>query len=116
MNPSTFLPHWGLAATCLAALPQLASQASDYAKAVLADGPAAYYRLGDSTARGTNHLNSGLTAGVVASQNLGRVHTMPGAIAGDPGRAAFFDFTSRTEIPWNAALNPKNDKPFTLEA
>ncbi|MBM3850348.1 MAG: LamG domain-containing protein [Verrucomicrobia bacterium] len=116
MKPSTFLPHWGLAATCLAALPQLASQASDYAKAVLADGPAAYYRLGDSTARGTNHLNSGLTAGVVASQNLGRVHTMPGAIAGDPGRAAFFDFTSRTEIPWNAALNPKNDKPFTLEA
>ncbi|MFM7554434.1 MAG: hypothetical protein ACKPAH_03905 [Verrucomicrobiota bacterium] len=47
MKPSTFLPHWGLAATCLAALPQLASQASDYAKAVLADGPAAYYRLGE---------------------------------------------------------------------
>ncbi|MCE2827107.1 MAG: LamG domain-containing protein [Verrucomicrobium sp.] len=107
--------RWGIAAACLAALPQLA-QASDYANSVVSAGPAAYYRLGDSTARGTNHLNSGLAAGVVAAQNLGRVHTMPGAIAGDSGRAAFFDFTSRTEIPWNAAVNPKNDKPFTIEA
>ncbi len=112
----TFLRHRvGLTALCLAALPASAI-ASDYSQSVLADGPAAYYRLGDSTVRGTNNLNSGLAAGVVASQNLGRVHTMPGAIAGDSGRAAFFDFTSRTEIPWNAALNPKNDKPFTLEA
>jgi hypothetical protein len=104
-----------VAALGLAALPCMAT-ASDYAKSVLADSPAAFYRLGDSTVRGTNNLNSGLATGVVASQNLGRVHTMPGAIAGDAGRAAFFDFTSRTEIPWNAALNPKNDKPFTLEA
>ena len=112
----TFLRHRvGLTALCLAALPASAI-ASDYSQSVLADGPAAYYRLGDSTVRGTNNLNSGLAAGVVASQNLGRVHTMPGAIAGDSGRAAFFDFTSRTEIPWNAALNPKNDKPFTVEA
>ena len=103
------------AALGLAALPCMAT-ASDYAKSVLADNPAAFYRLGDSTVRGTNNLNSGLATGVVASQNLGRVHTMPGAIAGDAGRAAFFDFTSRTEIPWNAALNPKNDKPFTVEA
>lgn len=111
-TPST---RWAVAAACLGALSPIAT-ASDYSNAVLADGPAAYYRLGDSTARGTNHLNSGLATGVTAQQNLGRVHTMPGAIVGDAGRAAFFDFTSRTEIPWNAALNPKNDKPFTLEA
>lgn len=91
-------PVWGVAAACLMALPA-SVWASDYAKAILADSPAAYYRLGDSTVRGTNNLNSGLATGVVASQNLGRVHTMPGAIAGDAGRAAFFDFTSRTEIP-----------------
>ena len=108
-------PIWGIAAACLAALPSSA-MASDYAKSILADGPAAYYRLGDSTVRGTNHLNSGIATGVTAFQNLGRVHTMPGAILGDSGRAAFFDFTSRTEIPWNAAVNPKNDKPFTIEA
>ena len=70
-------PVWGIAAACLTALPSSA-WASDYAKAILADGPAAYYRLGDSTVRGTNNLNSGLATGVVASQNLGRVHTMPG--------------------------------------
>ena len=85
----TFLRHRvGLTALCLAALPASAI-ASDYSQSVLADGPAAYYRLGDSTVRGTNNLNSGLATGVVASQNLGRVHTMPGAIAGDAGRAAF---------------------------
>jgi len=91
--------------------------ASDYSAAVLADGPAAYYRLGDSTNRVVVNQNSGSlgTAGN-ATQNLGRVHTIPGAIAGDPGRAAFFDFTSRTEIPWNAALNPANTEPFTIEA
>jgi hypothetical protein len=106
---------WSLAAACLATLPPFAS-ASDYARSVITDGPATYHRLGDSPVRGTNNLSSGLAAGVVASQNLGRVHTMPGAIVGDSGRAAFFDFTSRTEIPWKAALNPKNDKPFTVEA
>ena len=63
--------RWSLAAACLAAVPALAS-ASDYAKTVIADGPSAYYRLGDSTARGTNNLNSGLAAGVVASQITNR--------------------------------------------
>jgi len=115
MNNSIRTPRWGFAAACLAALPSLAL-ASDYSQSVLSDGPAAYYRLGDSTVRGTTNYNSGLATGVAAIQNLGRVHTMPGAIVGDTGRAAFFDFTSRTEIPWNAAVNPKNDKPFTIEA
>src|SRR5262245_45684237 len=105
-------------ALALSATPQFLSplQASDYSTAVLADSPAAYYRLGDSTNRTVVNKNSG-SAGAAgdATQNLGRVHTMQGAIVGDPGRAAFFDFTSRTEIPWAAALNPANTQPFTVE-
>lgn len=92
-------------------------RAADYSNEVLADSPAAYYRLGDSNAKGTVNVNSGSAgAAANATQNLGRVHTMPGAIVGDSGRAAFFDFTSRTEIPWNAALNPAANQPFTIEA
>lgn len=106
-------------ALALSATPQFLSPllASDYSTAVLADAPAAYYQLGDSTNRTVVNRNSG-SAGAAgnATQNLGRVHTMQGAIAGDPGRAAFFDFTSRTEIPWSAALNPTNTQPFTIEA
>ena len=91
--------------------------ASDYSTAVLADGPAAYYRLGDETNRVIVNQNSGSIGALGnATQNLGRVHTIPGAITGDPGRAAFFDFTSRTEIPWTAGLNPANTEPFTIEA
>ncbi len=107
-------------AACLLALsaaPQILAQTSDYSTAVLADAPAAYYRLGDSTNRVVVNQNSG-SAGAAgnATQDLGRVHTMAGAIVGDPGRAAFFDFNSRTEIPWAAALNPVNTQPFTVEA
>lgn len=95
----------------------MASSAADYADAVLSDGPAAYYRLNDPATRSITNLNSGsLGAPGNATQDLGRVHTLPGAVVGDPNRAAFFDFTSRTEIPWNAALNPPNNQPFTIEA
>ena len=111
-----------VASACLLALcaaPQfsLSLGAADYPNAVLSDGPAAYFRLGDELVRTTVNVNAGsLGASGNAIQDLGRVHTIPGAIVGDTGRAAFFDFTSRTEIPWNAALNPANDKPFTIEA
>jgi len=44
------------------------------------------------------------------------VHPIPGAIAGDPDRAEFFDFTTRTEVPFNTAFNTPNTQPFTVEA
>ena len=36
--------------------------------------------------------------------------------AGDPDLAEFFDYTTRTEIPYNAALNTPNTQPFTIES
>jgi hypothetical protein len=107
-------PHL-FALTVLCTLAQ--SARADYPAGVLADAPEAYYRFNDDFTRSTLNKNVGtLGGGGDATQNLGRVHSIPGAVAGDSDRAAFFDFTSRTEIPWNAAVNPSNDKPFTIEA
>jgi hypothetical protein len=44
------------------------------------------------------------------------VHSIPGAIAGDLNRAEFYDFTTRTEVPFSAALNTPNSQPFSVEA
>ncbi len=46
----------------------------------------------------------------------GVVHPFPGAIVGDGNRAEFFDFTTRTEVPFNTAFNTPNTQPFTVEA
>jgi len=95
---------------------------ADYQSTVLADGPKAYYRLNDDTSRSLVNLNSGTLGAVGNGTNDlsgvfgGAVHPFPGAIAGDPDRAEFYDYTTRTEIPFNAVLNPANNKPFTVEA
>src|ERR1051325_3276199 len=92
---------------------------ADYPSTVLNDSPRAYYRFNDDTSRTTINKNSGsLGAAGNATNDLpaGVVHPFPGAIAGDGNRSEFFDFSTRTEIPWNAALNPPNTQPFTIEA
>jgi len=92
---------------------------ADYPTTVLADGPVAYYRLNDPQARSAINVNSGsLGAAANATNDLptGVVKSVPGAIAGDPSRASFFDFTTRTEIPFNRAINRPADQPFTVEA
>jgi hypothetical protein len=96
---------------------------ADYQSTVIADGPLAYYRFNDSTNHNLINVNSGsLGAAGNASNDLalvtgGTVHPFPGAIVGDTDRAEFFDFSpTRTEIPFNAAFNPPNTQPFTLEA
>lgn len=98
------------------------SVGADYPTLIRSDNPKAYYRLNDSTTRDLINLNSG-SLGVagnatndLATVTLGVVHPMPGAIVGDPDRAEFFDYTTRTEIPFNAALNTPNTQPFTVEA
>jgi len=104
MNPrKSFL----LAATTLS-LAHVGVRA-DYPSAVLSDGPAAYYRLNDSQTRSAININSGsLGAAANATNDLptGVVKSVPGAIVGDSSRASFFDFTTRTEIPFNSAINP----------
>ena len=81
----------------------------------------------DSTARTKININSGtLGAAGNATNDLlyykggqlptGVVHPFPGAIVGDGDRSEFFDFTTRTEIPFNPAFNTPNTQPFTVEA
>src|SRR5256885_13149984 len=92
---------------------------ADYQATVLSDGPRAHYRFNDDTGRSPINRNSGsLGAAGNATNDLptGVVHPFPGALAGDGNRSEFFDFSTRTEIPWNAALNPPNTQPFTVEA
>ena len=89
---------------------------ADYQSTVLSDGPKAYYRLNDDTTRAPINKNIGsLGAAGNATNDLGVVHPFSGALAGDGNRAEFFDFSSRTEVPWNAANNPPNTQPFTVE-
>jgi hypothetical protein len=92
-----------------------------YPSVVKGDGALGYYRFNDSTNRTLVNANSGsLSAAGNATNDLvsfgGKVHSMPGAIAGDGDRAAYFDITTRTEIPFQAALNTPNTQPFTVEA
>src|SRR5689334_20686461 len=70
---------------------------ADYPGLILSDNPKAYYRLNDSTARTLINKNSGTLGAAgdatndLATITLGVVHPFPGAIAGDPDRAEFFD-------------------------
>ncbi len=107
-----------LGAAVLALLACTMAHAADYQSTVLSDGPKAYYRLNDDTSRVLINQNSGSlgAAGNATNDLTGVVHSFPGAIAGDSDRSAFFDFTTRTEIPFNPALNPPNTQPFTIEA
>jgi hypothetical protein len=106
----------------LLALPVLVTQLAhaDYQSTVLGHNPKAYYRFNDDTSRSLINVNSGsLGAAGNATNDLsdfGVVHPFPGALAGDGNRAVFFDTSTRTEIPFNSALNPPNTQPFTVEA
>jgi hypothetical protein len=114
-KPSPGKPLVAAALTLLAC----AAAHADYPSTVLSDSPKAYYRLNDDTNRTLINQNSGsLGAAGNATNDLspGVVHSFPGAIVGDPNRSVFFDGTTRTEIPFHAALNPPNTQPFTLEA
>jgi len=89
---------------------------ADYASTVINDAPKAYYRFNDSQDRIRVKKNIGSLGGAGdAVDDLGAVHSIPGAIVGEGNRAAFFDFASRTEIPWNGAFNPPNTQSFTIE-
>lgn len=88
-----------------------------YADAVRADGALAYYRFNDVTNRGNLFANQG-SAGVAAgATNTFEVKAFPGALVAEADASQFFDTGgSFAMIPFNAALNPDNTKPFTVEA
>ena len=106
----------------LLALPVFMTQPAraDYQSTVVADGPKAFYRLNDDTTRNLINKNSGILGAAGNATNdlvdFGSLHPFPGAIVDDGNRSEFFDFNTRTEIPFNEALNPPNTQPFTIEA
>ena len=116
MKKLLLLTHWHRwpAAFLLSTAATVAARA-DYSTTVLGDSPQGYYRFNDSTTRSNLNLNSTSLGAVVNATNL-NVHPFPGAIVGSANRSQFFDSTARSIIPWNAALNPDNTHPFTLEA
>src|SRR5438094_9840338 len=94
-----------------------------YPAVVKGDGALGYYRFNDSQVKTNINANMGsLGAAGNATNDLlyfktgvlptGVLHSFPGAIVGDPDPSEFFDFTTRTEIPFNSALNPPNTQPF----
>jgi hypothetical protein len=117
MNPSQrrllakFLP-----VAVLTALIVPAARA-DYPSTVLADNPKAYYRLNDDTNRSNTNKNSGSIGSAGDLTNTFNVNSFPGALAGNGNRSQFYNNgTSYGMIPFNAALNPDNTQPFTIEA
>ncbi len=104
--------------TCLglAVLPSQSGYA-DYQSTVLSDGPRGYYRFNDDTSRSNINKNSGSLGAAGNFTNTFNVNSIPGAIAGTGNRSLFFNNgTSYGMIPFNAALNPDNTQPFTIEA
>ena len=90
---------------------------SPYAALVQGDGALAYYRFGDSPVRSNIFFNSASSGATGNATNTFNVHAFPGALVGSGNKSEFFDTgTSYAMIPYNAALNPDNTKPFTVEA
>ncbi|MCW5560199.1 MAG: LamG domain-containing protein, partial [Verrucomicrobiae bacterium] len=101
-----------LCTSLLAALPGIAQ---DYPAAILQDGPLAYYRLNDSLVRSNLQFNAGSLGAPGNATNI-NARPFPGALAGEANGSQFYDSTAWAQIPWNAALNPANTEPFTMEA
>jgi hypothetical protein len=88
-----------------------------YQSTVLSDGPKAYYRFNDDTGRSNINKNSGTIGAAGDFTNTFNLRAFPGAIVAGENRAQFFHTgTSYGMIPYNAAFNPDNSKPFTIEA
>src|SRR5262249_30347192 len=90
----------------------------DYRSTVLSDGPLAYYRMGDAapadvaTNRGTIGSSGNGTHGP------GVVHRVPGALIGNANAAASYNDVGGAKhafVPYNPALNPAANKPFSVE-
>jgi hypothetical protein len=91
------------------------TSAGDYAQAVAADAPLAYYRFNDDVSSRPNiNTNNGSLGAPGNATNL-NVKSFAGAIVGESRRAEFFNQTARAIVPFRPELNPDNTKPFTVE-
>jgi hypothetical protein len=84
---------------------------TSYSQTVLADSPAAYWRLGEASGTtAADASGNGRTGSYVATPTLGA----PGALNGDSNTSVGFNGTSQyVNVPYAAALNPAQ---FTVEA
>jgi len=99
---------------CSSLLTALPGAAQDYPAAVLRDGPLAYYRLNDSLVRSNIQFNTGSLGTPGNATNI-NARPFPGALAGESNGSQFYNSTAWAQIPWNAAVNPTNTEPFTME-
>jgi len=95
--------------------------AADYPAAVLADGPQAYYRLGDTNAPLPAARNAGSLGAAGAGSHFNVLHGDRGAIVGSANGSTFYteypgQGGARTTVPFTSAINPPAGQPFTIEA
>jgi hypothetical protein len=89
-----------------------AATPTPYENAVLGDGPAGYWRLGESSGTtAVDRSGNGHDGSFIGAPTLG----VPGAVAEDPDTAVAFNGTSQyVDVAQTPALNPA--APFTVEA
>ena len=89
--------------------------ADSYSAAVLGDSPLAYYRLGDA-APPDIAINSGSLGAALHGSHVNVAHRYQGALFESVSTANHFGGSSRTVVPFHAALNPPASQSFTIEA
>ncbi len=91
--------------------------AGDYADAVLADAPLAYYPLNETVADLPAARNTGNLGSQGDGIHIGTKRSIGGAMKGSANGSARFDGSgSRTTVAFNSNLNPPATEPFTIEA
>ena len=118
-RPTSFLNAGAAVAGVLAFSSAATDVRADYATTVLANHPAAYWRLNETTPvpAGDAAFNSGsLGASANGFYSGTAFHPANGALVGSADTAAAYDGTasSITAVPYQPALNP--NAPFTVEA
>jgi hypothetical protein len=94
-----------------------ASPSASYKSLILADGPAEYLRLDEATPGPDIAVNMGsLAAPGEATNSVGVLHPVAGALAGSLDTAARYHGGANTKIAFNPALNPVESESFTIEA
>lgn len=112
-SPSVSASRWLL---LVAALSTPIAIADPYSAAVLADSPLAYYPLGHA-APADIAINSGSLGAALNGTHVNVQHGATGVLSASPNTSTLYNGTSsRSFIPFNAALNPPAAQPFTIEA
>lgn len=113
MNPTSLSP--AVRHILITALLAPLAVADPYSSAVLSDSPLAYYALGNA-APADVAVNSGSLGAALNGTHLNVQHGSSGALVATSNTASLYNGSSRTVIPYAAALNPPASQSFTIEA